>query len=576
MCDKKETGVETKEWQGRRAGLGQSHVRTAITAAVLSQFVMLPQAWGLEVETGSPEAKLRWDNTIKYSAAWRLRDPSDVLVNNPPASINQDDGDRNFGKGLISNRLDLLSEFDASYRSFGLRLSGAGWYDDVYNKSTDNDSPFTSNAVSVSNDRFTEATRRLHGRKAEVLDAFVYGRAQLGETTASFRLGKHSLLWGESLFFGDNGIAGGQAPVDIIKLLSVPNTQFKELIRPTDQLSAQLQISSTVAIGAYYQFEWEKSRLPAAGSYFSRADFLDAGGERLIVGAPGGPFAAPPAFMRGDDQKAKSGGQGGVQLRWRSEPMDTDFGFYAIRFHDKGPAVYLRPSAGAPDFLTGQIGTYNLVYAEGIKAFGVSASKSIGAFNIAGEVSVRRNTPLVSTGGAVLVNPGQLADNNDNPLYPVGNSAHAQISVIHTLERSALWDGGLFLGEIAWNRRTSVSWNGANLDPNTTRDAAALRMILSPTWYQALPGLDLSAPIGVGYNFGGRSSVISLWNGGWSRAGDLSVGVAGDYLQKWKWGVTYTRYIGGEGTAVGANNLWSFRQSFKDRDFLSLSVQTTF
>lgn len=555
---------------------GQIHVRTALAAAVLAQFSLSPQAWALELETNSPDIKVRWDNTLKHSSALRMKDASSVLVNNPPASINQDDGDRNFGKGLISNRLDLLSELDASYRNFGMRISGAAWNDDVYNKSTDNNSPFTSNAVSVPNAQFTDATRKLHGRKAEILDAFVYGRAQLGEMGASFRLGKHSLLWGESLFFGDNGIAGGQAPTDVIKLLSVPNTQFKELIRPTNQVSVQLQINPTVSIGAYYQLEWEKSRLPAAGSYFGRADFLDAGGERLITGAPGGSFAAPPAFMRSGDQKAKSSGQGGVQLRWRSEPLDTDFGFYAIRFHDKGPGVYLRPSAGAPNFGSGQIGTYNLVYAEGIKAFGVSASKTIGSFNIAGEASVRRNTPLVSTGGAVAVNPGQLADNNENPLYPVGNSAHMQMSVIHTLERSELWDGGLLLGEVAWNRRTKVTRNEGNLDPNTTRDAAALRVIFSPTWYQALPGLDLSMPIGVGYNFSGRSSVISLWNGGWSRAGDLSIGLAGEYLQKWKWSVTYTRYLGRAGTLVDANNLYSFRQSFKDRDFLSLSVQTSF
>lgn len=567
--------TETMEKQSG-AVIGRCRAGTAIGAALLAHFAMLPTAWAVEIDAGNPDVKVRWDNTLKYSAAWRLKEPSGALVDDPPASINQDDGDRNFGKGLISNRLDLLSEFDASYQRFGLRLSGAAWYDDVYNRSTDNDSASTSNSISVPSDRFTAATRKLHGKMAELLDAFVYGRAQFGDTSASFRLGNYSLLWGESLFFGDNGIAGGQAPVDIIKLLSVPSTQFKELIRPTDQISGQLQIGPTVTLGAYYQFEWEKSRIPAAGSYFSRADFLDAGGERLIVGAPGGPFAAPPAFMRGPDQAAKSSGQGGIQLRWRSEDIDTDFGFYAIRFHDKNPGVYLRPSAGPPDFATGQIGTYNLVYAEGIKAFGMSASKSIGASNIAAEVSVRRNTPLVSTGGAVVVAPGQRADNNNDPLYPVGNSAHAQVSLIQTLERSDFWEGGLFLGEIAWNRRTSVTRNAANLDPNTTRDAAALRFIFSPTWYQALSGLDLSAPVGMGYNFSGRSSVISLWNGGWSHAGDLSIGIAGEYLLKWKGGITYTRYLGNAGTLVGADNLYTFQQSFKDRDFISLSAQTTF
>ena len=49
---------------------------------------------------------------------------------------------------------------------------------------------------------------------------------------ATVRAGKHSVLWGESLFFGTNAIAGGQQPFDVVKLLSVPSTQFKEAIRP--------------------------------------------------------------------------------------------------------------------------------------------------------------------------------------------------------------------------------------------------------------------------------------------------------------------------------------------------------
>jgi len=52
--------------------------------------------------------KLRWDNTLKYSDAFRLKDQSRRLIADP----NSDDGDRNFDKGIISNRLDLLSELD--------------------------------------------------------------------------------------------------------------------------------------------------------------------------------------------------------------------------------------------------------------------------------------------------------------------------------------------------------------------------------------------------------------------------------------------------------------------------------
>ena len=213
---------------------------------------------------------------------------------------------------------------------------------------------------------------------------------------------------------------------------------------------------------------------------------------------------------------------------------------------------------------------------EGVRAFGASVSKSVGSWNLAAEASVRRNTALVAAGGLVVDVAGN-GDNAGNPLYPVGNSAHLQVSAIHTLERSALWDGGLFLGEIAWHRRTSVTKNEAALDPNSTRDASALRFILQPTYYQAASGLDLSVPIGVGLNLSGRSSVITVWNGtGGKGNGDISIGLAADYLQTWKAGITYTKYVGSSGAVLDAAGNYSFKQSLKDRDFLSLSVQRTF
>src|SRR3954452_11011815 len=58
---------------------------------------------------------VRWDNTLSYTAAFRLfpRDPA--LVANP----NWDDGDRNFRPGVISNRLDLLSELEVTAGDWG-------------------------------------------------------------------------------------------------------------------------------------------------------------------------------------------------------------------------------------------------------------------------------------------------------------------------------------------------------------------------------------------------------------------------------------------------------------------------
>jgi hypothetical protein len=119
-------------------------------------------AQAFQIDTGNPDLSLRWDNTLKYSAAWRLKDPSSKLSEGQTA-LNQNDGDHNFGKGLISNRLDILSELDIGFHNFGARLSGAAWYDTVYQDRNDNNDAASANQRSVGFDEFTSDTRQLHG-----------------------------------------------------------------------------------------------------------------------------------------------------------------------------------------------------------------------------------------------------------------------------------------------------------------------------------------------------------------------------------------------------------------------------
>ncbi len=46
------------------------------------------------------------------------------MLKNP----NFDDGDRNFDRGRVFTRLDLLTEFDVIWkRQIGFRVSAAGW-----------------------------------------------------------------------------------------------------------------------------------------------------------------------------------------------------------------------------------------------------------------------------------------------------------------------------------------------------------------------------------------------------------------------------------------------------------------
>jgi hypothetical protein len=530
------------------------------------------QAQAVEIDTGDSGLKLRWDNTVKYSTAARLKKADPGLSQTRfgpggvvgPNNLNQDDGDNNFTRGIVSNRLDLLSELDASYGNVGARVSGAAWYDTVYNRGNQNR---TSTSNHSPGNEFPEETREIMGRKGELLDAFVFGKLQLGEVPVSARLGRHTLLWGESLFFGANGIAGGMAPLDLPKLLSVPNSQFKEIARPTGKLSMQVQLSSAVTVGAYVPYEWQKTRLMPAGAYLSGSDSLGPGAERINAGPTG-------TFVREADLEAKDSGQGGLQLRWRLDALDVDLGVYAIRYHATTPSNIWTTMNGAPPALTAR--SYRWVYHEGVRAYGVSVAKTVGEWSLAGEASIRQNTPLASSGRTVIpaIGVGTGFNNSDNPGYAVGESAHAQFSWLASLGPSVLFNEASFLGEIAWNQRLKVTKNEAALNPNADRSATALRFVFSPTYRQAAPGLDLSPSLGLGYGFGKSSAVgpgFAVDHGG-----DLTLGLGGVWLGRWNANLSYVHFLGkAKPTLDNANNA-QYEQALKDRNFLSFSLRTTF
>jgi hypothetical protein len=515
---------------------------------------------------------VRWDNTLRYTAAFRLSGQNGALIADP----NADDGDRNFSPGLVSDRFDLLSELDVSNGNFGVDVSADGWYDTVYHQSNHNNSPATFNPYSVPHNQFTRATEVLQGEDADLLNAFVHDSFDVGDTPVSFRLGRNSLLWGESLYFASNGIAAGQAPIDEIKAASEPEAEAKEVYLPVDQVSLTIQPRPNLALSAYYQFEWRRSRLPASGSYFSDADYLDAGGERLIV-APG------QYLYRGTDQRPDWSGQFGLAVT--ATVQDFDLGLYAIRFDAKEPELYLLPGVWSNPAI-GRVGTYQLVFPTDIDTYGASFSTYIGQSTLAGEVSMRNNMPLVSAANYALASGGggggygaALAGAGYNaalqpagppgvtPTYvqntfAIGRTLHGQLSSVSTLSPTSMWDGADFSAELAANDVLEVTQYRADLAPGRTGFAAAMRAVFEPRYFEVLPALDLSVPVGLGYDLVGRSSTDSSLNAG---AGDVELGVSATYRAVWQGSITLTHFIGSPN-----------RQPFADRDFISLSLERTF
>ncbi|SFV09258.1 DUF1302 domain-containing protein [Pseudoduganella namucuonensis] len=542
---------------------------TAIAAALLAAGAV----HAAELELADPDWSLRFDNTLKASTLYRLHDADPALVDSVrllapgvaasafPQALNFNAGNDNFrNRGLVSRRVDLLSEFDAVYRKrYGLRVSAAAWYDHAYEGATD--AADRANGQTPYN-AFPESTRQLAGRKAELLDAFVFGGWDLGDgAKLNARLGRHALVYGESLFFGDNGIARAQGPIDIMKLQSSPNAQFKEIIRPVQQVSGQLQLNPDVMLGAYYQFRWEADRMAPAGSYFNTANNI-WGGSTLPE------FIATNVLLPGAERQPSDHGQFGAQLKWRLD--ETDLGFYAARYHDKSGVFYSRLNVTGP-----APGSWYYVFPDAVTTAGFSATRSLDNTNLALEVSFRDDMPLVN---ANIVYPNVQAE----PRYARGRTAHVNLSWLTTLGPSFLSREATLIGELAWNRVLSADDPAHTVDELRTRDASALQLIFSPAYRQPLPGLDLSVPLGLRYALHGNSAITGQsW--GARHTGSATLGVDGTYQGVWQFSLNYNKYLGKAEPFVnykplltGGHAVYSSGNPLADRDHLSLSVRRTF
>src|SRR6185503_15047088 len=404
----------------QRVSMGAGRVRgwrrRAVALALGSMFVS-GVANAVDIPTGNPDLAVRWDNTIRYNLGFRTQSQDANLL----ASPNYDDGDRNFNNGsVVTNRLDLLSEFDFVYkRSYGFRVSAAAWYDDAY-RHLDNRSDATANTLVDGLPRagvLSPYTKRYaEGPSGEILDAFAFANFDAGNVPVNVKAGQHTVYWGESLFFGGaiHGISYSQNSLDAWKAFQTPGAEAKELFRPRGGLTLQAQPTKELSLAGQWFYNWQAIRVPESGSYLTVNDALNFGGESQIVGP--NPFAkaipGAPAYLRvwntnnvAPSRTSGSLGDFGLAARWSPAWLDGTLGFYYRNATDISPQIVAVPGVATtvPAGVCTGIG--------GIQIAGIS----VGA-----ELSYRQNMPLLSQ--AVQVVPAPLV-----PLIP-GSIATAALS----------------------------------------------------------------------------------------------------------------------------------------------------
>lgn len=505
------------------------------SVSLVTLIVAAGSVQAMPLDTGNPDLEIRWDNTIRYNLGMRMEGVSDAFARNPGT----DETETKFGRhDIMLNRFDLLSEFDVVYmRDYGFRVSGAAWRDFAYDmKAHRNPALGNATAGAYEGDRFNgDSERYIIGPSGELLDAFVFGKIDIGERTLRVKAGRHNVFWGESLYTLGNSIAYSQGPVDSIKAATSPGAEAKELFMPLTQASGQIQVTDDISIAGQYLVEWKPFRLVPGGTYFSTSDQTRA--DYFVPGA---------RIPWGSEIKPENRGDFGLNLRWNPNWLDGALGVYYRKFDEKIPWSITELSGRTPR-------SGRMVYARDTELYGLSLNRAFGPVSVGSEISYRHDTALnMRSGYAVQVGPGGAT--YEQAEGPRGNTLHFVLNGIWLAPKTSLWDGGTLQGEINaqhllevtknasrfhYEGGTCVSAAGAPLterDGCSTRNSVAAQVSFKPEWPQILPSVDLAMPIVVSYGIVGNSAALGGTNRG---VYTWSVGLEANYAKRFDFGIKY-------------------------------------
>jgi len=314
------------------------------------------------------------DTTISHGLTFRVEDRDPELT----ADVNGNDGNLNYDRGVVSNTSKFTTDLDVGTGDFGVFMRATGFFDFENENGTRERTPLS------------DAAKDRMASNLELLDAYVTGTFDIGDTIIDARLGRHVLNWGESTFI-PNGI-NAINPFDVSKL-RLPGSELREALLPVGLASISVAPTDALSVEGFYQLDWEKTEIDAVGSYFSTLDYVGPGARKVVIsdvmerllpdnplqrdrgfefgpltqainadlagntvpnpqgGAPiRAPLQAQPIFdedfvsvLRGADRTPDDAGQWGLAMRYLAEDLnDTEFGFYFMNYHSRLPTVGAR------------------------------------------------------------------------------------------------------------------------------------------------------------------------------------------------------------------------------------------
>jgi hypothetical protein len=211
------------------------------------------------------------DGVFDFSLAYGLltrtesRDRELIGIGNggDAATVNVDDGDLNYDKGIVSNGVRATAELTLKWRNFGAYVRGYGFYD------------FENELDDREHSALSGDADDLVGRGGDFQDYYLSAALDLGGVPVHFRVGNQVLNWGESQFlrFGVDVVN----PLDLIAI-SQPMTTGRDAFVRQGTLWAAANLTETIAIEGFYQYDWREVQAAPVGWFFSGDDLIGGGG----------------------------------------------------------------------------------------------------------------------------------------------------------------------------------------------------------------------------------------------------------------------------------------------------------
>ena len=325
-------------------------LRRGSLAAFTALALLAPSARAVPFTIG--DLKGNFDSTLSFGGSYRLKDPDPDFygittvfkgVAGRQNSVNNDDGNVNYGKGWASELVKGSHDLELKFGNVGALVRGY-WFRDFKSDDTLR-TPLSDQA----HDRVVSG--------AELLDMYARAKFTVGNgMPLDLRIGRQVLSLGESTFI-PNGINVVNS-ADLSKLRT-PGAELKEALLPVNMVKASIGVAQNVTVEPFWLLEFRRNELEPAGTYFSANDFATRGGKTVWLGFGsiadlGSPIGGIP---REKDRDAGNFNQYGVATRVLAPGINnTEFGFYYARYNSRSPVISARtPTVAIDTNLTGPL-----------------------------------------------------------------------------------------------------------------------------------------------------------------------------------------------------------------------------